>query len=355
MTSSPEESGAARRPAPAAGRPGARLRFAIASAGLVGLAVAIVLVVRSGIHDVLGLLGTAGWALFWLVPAHVVMLGFDASGWRTLLGAYPRATLPFLTWVAAVRDAINGLLPVARVGGDVAGARLVMLREVPGAVAGASVIVEITVFLAVQVLFTLVGVGILFYYLRDSAAARAVVIGLAVSVPTVTAFFLIQRHVGLFEQLERLLAALAGREVLAAVGEPAALDRSIQELYRRRAAILACAGFQVAALLAGTGELWFALYLLGHPPSLVTALLLESLAQAVQSAFFIVPGALGAQEGGFVLFGAAAGLSADVAIALSLARRVRLLGLGVPALISWQWVEGRQLKRLIGRSGGEKT
>lgn len=322
---------------------------------MVGLAVAIALIARSGVHEVLGLLRTAGWALFWLVPAHVVMLAFDASGWRALLGAYPRVTLPFLTWVAVVRDSINGLLPVARVGGELAGARLVMLRDVPGAVAGASVIVELTVFIAVQVLFTLVGTGILFYYLRDSRAARAVVIGLAVSIPAVVAFFLIQRQVGLFAQLERLLAALTGRDVLAAVGEPAALDRSIQELYRRRRVIVTCAGFQAASLVAGTGELWFAMYLLGHPPSLVTALLLESLAQAVQSAFFIVPGALGAQEGGFVLFGAAAGLGADVAIALSLARRVRLLGLGVPALVSWQWVEGRQLKRLIGRSGGWKT
>ena len=352
MTSSPHDPGAS-APATPSGRARAPIRIAIVGTGLVGLGVAIALILRSGVHDVLALLGTAGWALFWLLPAHVVMLALDASGWRVLLGAYPRATVPFLTWAATVRDSINGLLPVARVGGDVAGARLATLRGVPGAAAGASVIVEITVFLAVQVLFALLGVGILFYYLRDSAAARAVMLGLAVSVPAVTAFFLIQRHLGLFGLLERVLQAVAGRSVLATLGDPAALDRAIRELYGRRGALLGCAGFQIAAMLAGTGELWLALYILGHPASLLTALLLESLAQAVQSAFFMVPGALGAQEGGFILFGAAAGLSADVAIALSLARRVRLVGLGVPALLTWQWVEGKRLGLLLGRSGGQ--
>ena len=40
---------------------------------------------------------------------------------------------------------------------------------------------------------------------------------------------------------------------------------------------------------------------------------------------------------------AALGLPADAAIALSLAKRVRELGYGIPALLSWQWTETRRL------------
>ena len=55
----------------------------------------------------------------------------------------------------------------------------------------------------------------------------------------------------------------------------------------------------------------------------------------------MVPGALGALEAGYVLFGAMFGLPADTALAISLSKRVRELALGVPGLLLWQFVEGR--------------
>ena len=67
--------------------------------------------------------------------------------------------------------------------------------------------------------------------------------------------------------------------------------------------------------------------------SWVTALLLESLGQAVRGAAFAVPGALGVQETGYVLLAPLAGLTPDVALALSLAKRVRELLLGLPGLL----------------------
>jgi len=57
----------------------------------------------------------------------------------------------------------------------------------------------------------------------------------------------------------------------------------------------------------------------------------------------MVPGALGVQEGGFLLFGSLLGLGPEVALALALARRVRDLVVFVPALVTWQLSEGRRL------------
>ncbi|MFD2836802.1 hypothetical protein ACFS3C_10275 [Azotobacter vinelandii] len=37
-------------------------------------------------------------------------------------------------------------------------------------------------------------------------------------------------------------------------------------------------------------------------------------------------------------------MPADVSIALSLVKRVREVGFGVPALLAWQWAEMRQLR-----------
>lgn len=320
------------------------------AAGVAGLALGVALIIHSGLLDVVHILGTAGWGLLLLVPVHVIPIALDALGWRVLLRGHHKANIAFLTWVASVRDSINALLPVARVGGEVAGVRLLVLRKVSGVAAAASVIVEVTLTLVVQFCFTLLGLVILLYYLQDNEGARIVVIGLLVSLPVVVIFFLLQHRWGLFQLMERTLIALTGRKVLSLAGDMVHLDETIRHLYRQRKVMLIGIFWQFSGLMAGAIELWFTLWLLGHPVNVLDAIMLESLAQAVQSASFMIPGNLGVQEGSFVLFGAAAGLTPDVSLALSLARRVRQVGFGIPSLLSWQWVEGRHLHRLLRRS-----
>ena len=79
------------------------------------------------------------------------------------------------------------------------------------------------------------------------------------------------------------------------------------------------------------------------PVTIADAWLLESLILAIRAAAFFVPGAVGVQEGAFVLLGAVIGISPEVALALSLIKRVRELVIGVPALLAWQVSEGKNL------------
>jgi uncharacterized membrane protein YbhN (UPF0104 family) len=85
--------------------------------------------------------------------------------------------------------------------------------------------------------------------------------------------------------------------------------------------------------LVGTGEVFLILELLNKPVSWLNALLLESLGQAIRGAAFAVPGALGVQEGGYLLLAPLAGLPPDTALALSLAKRAREIILGLPGLL----------------------
>ena len=73
------------------------------------------------------------------------------------------------------------------------------------------------------------------------------------------------------------------------------------------------------------------------------ALILESLGQAIRSSGFMIPGAYGIQEGGFMVLGTVMGLAQETGLALSLVKRVRELLVGLPALIIWYFVEQRQL------------
>jgi len=68
------------------------------------------------------------------------------------------------------------------------------------------------------------------------------------------------------------------------------------------------------------------------------ALALESFTGAARSLIFIAPAGLGVQEAGLVGIGHVLGLGSDVAIALSLAKRMREVLFGLPALAAWQWM-----------------
>src|SRR5262249_53288494 len=69
----------------------------------------------------------------------------------------------------------------------------------------------------------------------------------------------------------------------------------------------------------------------------------ESLMHAIRGVAFVIPNALGAQEGGLVLLCAVFGIPPEQAIALSLVKRAADLTLGVPGLVGWQLLEWKRL------------
>jgi uncharacterized membrane protein YbhN (UPF0104 family) len=77
--------------------------------------------------------------------------------------------------------------------------------------------------------------------------------------------------------------------------------------------------------------------LMGHPVRYHEAVILESLAQTIRMAAFLIPGGLGVQEGTITLIGASLGIPVSQGLALSLARRARELMVGLPALLAW-WI-----------------
>jgi putative membrane protein len=295
-----------------------------------------------------------GWGLLPIALFHFVPLFFDALSWRELVPAANRPNVFTFVWIRWIRESINTLLPVAGVGGDIAGARLVHQQDVPGAQAAASVVVDITVGTVTQIVFVIAGVALLMARSSDRAAvplAWALLIGVAAFAAAIAAFVTVQ-HRSMFEVFARLARRLVPETWLSGFeGGASAVDDAIVATYRRGFALLRANLLHLAGWAAGAGEIWLVMHFLGRPFALADAFVLESLSQGVHSAAFLVPGALGAFEGGFVLFGALLGLPADIALAISLAKRVRELALGLPGLIAWQWVEGRYL---MGRDAGKR-
>jgi putative membrane protein len=168
-----------------------------------------------------------------------------------------------------------------------------------------------------------------------------VALGLVVTVPVAAAFLAAQRF-GVFTVLATLFRNIFGDRFDALVGGAAALDRAVRRLYRRRRAVLFCCLWQLAGWTAGAGEIWLALRFLGHALPFADAFIIEAIIQALSSSAFIVPGALGVQEGGFLAIGSVLGLTPDLALALALMRRARDILIFLPALVVWQAAAGKR-------------
>jgi putative membrane protein len=305
--------------------------------GLAGLALATALFVWQGVGPVLAAFAAGGVGIVWASLFHFVSMAVNARAWQILLPATPRGkrgSLAFYLWAVWLREAVNGLLPVARIGGEIVSARLLIRHGLSPAKAVASLVVDMTVSLASQFAFTVLGVALLAGLGVASGIVGDVALGLLVAVPLVAALALVQR-IGLFTLLARLFRALFGDRFDALVGGAAPLDRAVRRFYRRRAAILLCFAWQSVGWIAGAGEVWLALFFLGHPVGLIEAAIVEAVIQA-----------LSVQEGGFLLTGALIGLAPELALALALARRARDVIVFVPALLFWQIAAGR---RALGR------
>ncbi len=321
--------------------------------GVLGLATVALLIFREGPAAMLALLARAGLRLLWLVPLHALPLVLDANGWRTLLeGARRRSsdaeaayTVPLtaLFGIATVRESINRLLPVANVGGELVGIRLLAQRGVPTATAAASVIVEGLLTLVSLYVFIALGLLALLHAAPQFHGVGSILLGLDIGLPMILVVALLLRYGSVFERASRLLEWMFGREGAGSnlLQHSSRLDAEIRRFYRPRARLLRTIGWQVAGLLAGTLETWLALRWLGHPVTPAAALALEALTQAIRNFAFLVPSGLGLQEVGLLALGAVLGVDGPTALALSLAKRMRDILFGVPSLLTWQWLELR--------------
>jgi uncharacterized membrane protein YbhN (UPF0104 family) len=94
-------------------------------------------------------------------------------------------------------------------------------------------------------------------------------------------------------------------------------------------------GFHFLGWLTNALETWVILALLGLDVSFVGALVIEAFSTAIRFATFMVPGSLGALEGGHVAIFVALGFTGTVGLSYSLVRRIReatWVGIGFIAL-----------------------
>jgi len=316
-----------------------RIAGLLALAG--GLALMGFLIVHSGLAPIASALSSLGFMGLAIVAlAHLLIIGMLGIAWWLVGRTVGLANWAGFIWARAVRDAAAEALPFSQVGGYVIGARALTLEggaDAPSA--AASTMIDLIVEFSAKFPYLLLGLMLLQWLMPSgptliaSIVAFAGILCLAAAASTVhsraegmlrrTFDRFVRRWPGLHSSRERAVAAFG----MVRRGEPL------------RASFL----LHLGCWIMGAAETWLIFRLMHNAVPAGTALIIDSLVGAIRTFAFLVPGAIGVQEGGYVLLCGLFGLPVGVALAFSFARRARDILIAVPILLSWKYREAAAL------------
>jgi glycosyltransferase 2 family protein len=284
--------------------------------------------------------GQLGWGVTAIVLVRATLLIINGIAWSQLLPADKSIPTRSCVLLRFIREAINVLLPVASVGGDIVGARLLTFRTLPAGMAIASVATDLILQMIAQALFTLTGAIFLAGLIGPRFGIGLAGCSVAVAIIILAGLYRVRPNAvdNFGRRLNFLANGLPGTGIAAGLQ----IHKPLIAIWSDRRRVTIAAILHVVAWVIGTLEVWIALRVIGHSTGLYESLILQSFACAIRTVWFAIPGGLGVQEGGFVLVGHSLGIEPQIAVAVSLASRAPDLVLGLPGLAAWQWLEARQ-------------
>lgn len=297
-------------------------RLILLALGLAGLAY---LIAATGPGTVLASVQSLSWWLLVVIAfPFALVTGLDTLGWRF---AFRRdlASFPTLLSVRLAGEAFNATTPTASVGGEPVKAYLLRPR-VPLEEGLASVIVAKTTSALAQGLFLVVGIGLAFTTLPLASPLLKGMTWLAALEALALGGFVFVQQKKCFGGALRLLRGLGFSWEARREESLDRLDRMLRAFYRHhRGRLLLSLLFHFAGWVLGSLEVYLILHFMGISVSLTTVLVIEAFAAAIKAAAFLIPGGLGALEGGNMAVFGAVGLGVGVGLSVTLVRRLREL------------------------------
>lgn len=315
-------------------------RLGILAVACLGALTIVYLVFYVGVGPVMAAIRALGWGGFALFCAMILsVFALLSVGWFVLVPHTPPAKWPLYFWGRTVRDSAAEVLPLSQFGGFVIGARAVALHGVALADAYASTVVDVTTEMMAQIIFISLGAALFIKMLGFNSHAHLIVPLLAsiILASVGVAGFVAVQHRG-----PQFAEKLALRLLPRVVSHANAFAKSMAYIYAFPWRIFASVLIHLAGWLASAAVSWFAVQMIGGHIGYLSMIAVESALSGVRSATVIVPSAMGVQEVTYTMLMPLFGLGPEIGLALSLLKRAANIALGVPVLLVWQGLEGRQ-------------
>ncbi len=310
---------------------------------IIGVSAFCALFLWQGVETVGSLLAQGGLALMLVCLFSPVEQWLASEGWRVLFprGRRPTTMRTFLaSWMGS---AVNTLLPVATIGGELAKTRILIRHGQPAGPSVAIMFVDKTAQALAVALWGVFGVLMLALTVGDVAVVSSALAGAALLLLGIAIFALLQKQGVLGNSASRLLERLGLDRELRWRGGLESMDDAFRELYKDRFRLTAAVCWRIVQRIFLVGEVVLVGFLVGVQIGFVEAIILKGIIGALRGASFAVPGGLGIQEGGYVAVGALLGHPADLMLVVSLATRIREILPSIPMLILWQVTAARKL------------
>ncbi len=191
--------------------------------------------------------------------------------------------------------------------------------------------------------WAIIGISLFVYLSVDNELPKLMILGTLLLVLGLVGFVIVQRA-GMFGFIARLVGKFNSSDGWDKISNNAHdVDTVVKEIYSNKKRLFVSLLCRTISLILQTSEVWLACHLLGHPITIIEAVMLKSLTSVITDIAVIIPNGYGIQEGGYVMLGHAIGLTPEFSLAISLATRIRELIIDLPGLLYWQQVEARYL------------
>ena len=269
-----------------------------------------------------------GWGIGVILAIYLAAFVLDSISWQlALLSLNFDLSNTYKIWkIRMVGEAVNNTTPLATMGGEPVKAVLLKKHFSMGYREGtASLIIAKTTNLLALVVFLVAGFGFMIATEALPSSYNLVAgAGLIAFTAGILLFFLVQRY-----KISSLAGTWIARTRLGRFLEDLLHhvhdmeDRLIHFYIRHRRRFLLALALALANWVIGALELYVTLWFLGHPVTFSEAWIIEAIAQLVRSGAFFIPGALGVQEGAFMIVIEAMTGRGVLGLAVAMIRRFR--------------------------------
>ena len=269
-----------------------------------------------------------GWGIGVILAIYLAAFVLDSMSWQlALLPVNFDLSNTYRIWkIRMVGEAVNNTTPLATMGGEPVKAVLLKKHFSMGYREGtASLIIAKTTNLLALVVFLVAGFGFMIATEALPSSYNLVAgAGLIAFTAGILLFFLVQRY-----KISSLAGTWIARTRLGRFLEDLLHhvhdmeDRLIHFYICHRRRFLLALALALANWVIGALELYVTLWFLGHPVTFSEAWIIEAIAQLVRSGAFFIPGALGVQEGAFMIVIEAMTGRGVLGLAVAMIRRFR--------------------------------